>query len=69
MPTTKHTHGPNFGRRVPGCPRCTELAAGARPIEWSTTRKAREYAEFRRALAAHDCKARGCGPVCTAFDW
>lgn len=24
---------------------------------------------FRRELASHDCKARGCGPVCTFGDW
>jgi hypothetical protein len=28
----QHTHGPNYGRHVDGCPRCDELAAGAEPI-------------------------------------
>ena len=27
--TTAHNHRPNFGRKVEGCPRCTELDAGA----------------------------------------
>lgn len=27
--STSHTHGPNFGQREPGCPRCQELAEGA----------------------------------------
>lgn len=38
--TTKHSHGPNFGRHVDDCPRCIELAAGAAPVQsgWSGTR-------------------------------
>ena len=28
----EHTHGPKFGKRVDGCPRCEELKAGAKPI-------------------------------------
>jgi hypothetical protein len=38
--TAKHSHGPNFGRQVDGCPRCVELANGAAPVEsgWSRTR-------------------------------
>jgi hypothetical protein len=37
---TKHSHGPNFGRHVEGCPRCIELAAGAAPVQsgWSADR-------------------------------
>jgi hypothetical protein len=27
----EHTHGPNFGKYVPGCPRCDELKNGATP--------------------------------------
>lgn len=64
----KHTHGPNFGRIVDGCPRCAELATGAPVIQWRNTRRqddARRVAEIR----AHDCAKSKCGPVCTAFDW
>lgn len=67
--TTKHTHQVVFGRRVDGCPRCAELNAGAKPVQWSGARKAQELIAFRAELAAHDCKARGCGPVCTFGEW
>lgn len=30
---TQHSHGPNFGRHVEDCPRCTELANGAAPVQ------------------------------------
>lgn len=33
--TTKHSHGPNFGRIVPRCPRCIELVNGAEPVSAS----------------------------------
>lgn len=36
--TTAHTHGPNFGRSVSGCPRCGELAAGAPARDSHTAR-------------------------------
>lgn len=70
---TKHTcndgTGPRFGRKTPGCPRCDELLAGAAPRTWGGSAADVEYAQFRRDLEAHDCKASNCGPVCTAFDW
>ena len=74
---TKHNHGPNFGRRVDGCPRCAELAAGAEPIRQnrgSGRHSATDYSEMqRRATAAHFAPGgpheRGsCGPVCTFGD-
>lgn len=74
MPT-KHSHGANFGRRVEGCPRCAELDAGAKPIEWrgSARVKARENARHARELEAHFASDKhrggGCGPVCTFGDW
>lgn len=36
----KHSHGPNFGRHVEGCPRCIELANGAAPVQsgWAAAR-------------------------------
>jgi hypothetical protein len=64
--TTKHTHGPNFGRHVEGCPRCEELANGAEPVRWST----RHPGELTAAeIRSHDCRRSNCGPVCTFGDW
>lgn len=34
--TTKHNHGPNFGKRIADCPRCIELDNGAESIKWRT---------------------------------
>jgi len=66
--TTKHSHGPNFGRKVAGCPRCDELKAGAAPVRWAPSR--REQDELRAAeIRAHDCKKSGCSVVCTFGDW
>ena len=67
--TTKHTHQMVFGRREAGCPRCAELNAGAQPVEWAATRRAREERETVAEIRSHKCAASGCGPVCTAFDW
>ena len=82
--TTKHTcGGPVFGQKTPGCPRCDELLAGAEPVKWGSARgrcvtpgcgqlKERgEYSATCRScqIRAHDCTARNCGRVCTAFDW
>jgi hypothetical protein len=67
--TTKHTcNGPAFGKLTDGCPRCEELKAGAKPIKWNT-HKADEQKRLIEAIRRHDCKASGCGPVCTAFDY
>lgn len=66
--TTKHTHGPNFGRRIDGCPRCEELTAGAAPVQrHGATRRQEEQraAEIRH----HNCRTYGCGVVCTYGDW
>jgi len=68
MDTTKHTHQPVFGRKVEGCPRCTELACGMPARRWSTGRAtfdAQRLADIRR----HDCRASRCGPVCTFGDY
>jgi hypothetical protein len=74
MATTPHSHGPNFGRRVDGCPRCAELTAGAPPVRWSCSEANRQAEIARRAREAHFAPdgphARGtCGPVCTFGDW
>ena len=70
-PTTKHsaTCGRVYRRYDTTCPRCLELAAGAVPrCGWGDRARAderRQIAEIR----AHDCRASGCGPVCTFGDW
>lgn len=70
--TTKHTHKPNFGKQVVGCPRCEELKAGAEPVRWNresnngypTSREVTDH------FAPNGPHARGaCGPVCTFGDW
>jgi hypothetical protein len=58
-----------FGRLDPTCPRCQELTAGAAPRSgWGSVRRQQD-ARRLEDIRAHDCKRRGCGPVCTAFDW
>ena len=70
MATTKHTHAVIFGRRVQGCPRCAELSAGARPVQWHGSRRQEAERAFSRSCALHFAPggphALGlCGPVCT----
>jgi hypothetical protein len=75
--TTKHTHQVVFGRRVDGCPRCAELAAGAEPVRWRGWTRERELTggyPTSREIDAHFAPGgphtRGdCGPVCTFGDW
>lgn len=69
--TTRHTHRPNFGRTVEGCPRCAELAAGAAPVRWTNSPRARAADDARRAaeIRDHDCAQARCGVVCTFGDW
>lgn len=68
--TTKHTcGGPVFGKKTPGCPRCDELLAGAKPVQWAIQQRRARDEQFRRDLAAHDCKRSHCMPVCTFGDW
>ena len=69
---TQHTHHPLFGRRIAGCPRCAELAAGAAPRRWH--RDPRMYVRVNADVLAHFAPGgpheRGaCGPVCTFGDW
>ena len=70
---TKHTHQVVFGRRVVGCPRCAELAAGAEPVQWKGNRAAqddqRRCAEILAHFSSHKHLSGGCGPVCTFGDW
>ncbi|ONK09264.1 hypothetical protein [Streptomyces sp. MP131-18] len=74
----KHTHGPNFGRRVAGCPRCDELEAGAEPVRWTRgwqreqeTRNdaIRQHAHEKHFAPGGPHARRECGPVCTFGDW
>lgn len=70
MATTPHNHGPNFGRRVAGCARCAELAAGAKPVVWAVSSRKLEEQRTLAAIRAHNCATAGCNPnCCTAFDW
>lgn len=67
---TKHREGCTraFGRLDPKCPRCRELAQGAKPRKgWTSWRE--NDARHASDIANHDCKAAGCGPVCTFGDW
>ena len=67
--TTKHNHTVVFGRKVDGCPRCAELAAGAAPVQWRMDRKKAFEQSLINAIRTHDCKKSGCGPVCTFGEW
>jgi len=71
--TTPHNHAAQFGRRFAGCPLCVELAAGAHPVTWSSTRKAKaeaqRVAEIRAHFASEYHRSGKCGPVCTFGDW
>lgn len=70
--TTKHTHEPNFGRRVAGCPRCDELNNGAAPITWAPSRAqldAKRSAEIHAHFNSHYHRAGLCGVQCTFGDW
>jgi len=71
--TTKHTcnggEGPTFGRKTAGCPRCDELLAGAKPVQWGASVKAMQTTATLHAIRTHDCRASGCGPICVKFDW
>jgi len=61
-----------FGRRTPGCPRCDELATGAAPRRgWNHNGRLYVYPPpvAIAAIQAHDCKASGCGVVCTFGDY
>jgi hypothetical protein len=47
---TRHTHAVVFGRKVDGCPRCAELAAGRLPRTWG----GREYDPKARRRYLHN---------------
>jgi hypothetical protein len=67
--TTKHTcGGVVFGKKTAGCPRCDELIAGAKPVQWSTHGAKEREEAFLRALRSHNCKSHGCLSICVAFD-
>lgn len=54
MGETPHNHRPQpWARRVDGCPRCAELAAGAKPRENNAARQARMDAEHAASIRAH----------------
>ena len=68
MATTPHTHQVVFGRKVMGCPRCTELRLGMPPVRWSTARADADAMRLRD-IRTHNCQASRCGPVCTFGDY
>jgi len=73
--TTKHTcGGPVFGKKTPGCPRCDELLAGAKPVQWANASRygisdAQRLIEVRAHFASHKHMSGGCGPCCTFGDY
>lgn len=75
MTATKHKHDCSrvFKNYDMSCPRCVELAEGAKPRDgWQRQyygNKKVEEARFMKQLKAHDCVKSNCGVVCTAFDW
>jgi hypothetical protein len=68
MDTTQHTHPVVFGRKVDGCPRCTELRLGMPPRTWRNQRSSSD-AQRLADIRSHDCKKSHCGPVCTFGDY
>lgn len=69
---TQHTHGPNFGKHVEGCPRCHELKNGSKPRSWGPSRASQDAQRVREIKAHFDSehhKSGKCGPVCTFGDW
>lgn len=69
MTKTTHNHQVIFGRREAGCPRCAELSAGAPTRRGWGDAKRRFEAQSLAAIRAHDCRAAGCGVICTFGDW
>ncbi len=74
-PTTKHNcGGPVFGKKTPGCPRCDELIAGAKPVQWHTEAEKERNAQRDRETRRHfqsggDHELGRCGVVCTFGEW
>jgi hypothetical protein len=66
---TGHNHGPRFGRRVSGCPRCDALSAGVAPVVWRRNDDARRTQEIRSHFDGARHRSGGCGVVCTFGEW
>lgn len=68
-----HTHPPNFGKKIEGCPRCQDLRLGAPPRRLHGGNRRQAEAAAMRDLEAHfnshKHKSGGCGPVCTYGEW
>jgi hypothetical protein len=65
-------HGPVFGRKTAGCPRCDELLAGAAPVKWAASRAsqdAQRCKEIAAHFSGHRHQSGQCGPVCTFGEW
>lgn len=51
------------------CPRCQQLASGAKPrLGWNHTKLQQEAMQLR-AIRSHNCVVANCGSVCTFGDW
>jgi hypothetical protein len=68
MTTTSHTHPVVFGRKVDGCPRCTELRLGVPARQWRNQRSKLDTQRLRD-IRAHNCATARCGVVCTFGDY
>ena len=68
--TTAHTHQVVFGRKVQGCPRCTELKLGMPARQWSGYSSSSKATRSRLDdIRSHNCAAARCGVVCTHGDY
>jgi hypothetical protein len=67
MQTTQHTHQVVFGRKVDGCPRCTELRLGMPARRWGNY-STQAKSTVARMDRGHVCTSR-CGAICTYGDW
>jgi len=69
---TDHNHERlPFGQRKAfgECPRCDELHNGARPRRSRAEQDRRDDEQRAREIRMHDCRASGCGSVCTFGQW
>ena len=73
MATTRHTcndgFGPAFGRKSAGCPRCDEMLAGAKPVQWKRSADTIRCDEISAHFKSHKHLSGGCGVVCTFGEW
>jgi phage FluMu protein Com len=67
---TPHNHRPQpWGKRVEGCPRCSELATGAPRRESAADRAARLDREFSAEMKRHFADPNSKCDHKTCYDW